>query len=87
MYPTNSFVYMAGLLGVDFSATNMAYDVAIMPVECRGCGESSAHKIRELEHTDKVKCLHCRAEIDVSLPSCRERISSAAFASKQVKIL
>lgn len=87
MHPTYSFVHMSGLLGIDFGATGMAYDVAIMTVECRECGEPSAHKIRKLERTEKVECLHCRAEIDVSSPNWRERISSTAIASKQAKVL
>lgn len=87
MRPTYSIVYMAGLLGIDFGATGMAYDVAIVPVDCEECGKPSAHKIRKLEHTEKVECPHCGAEIRVSSPNWRERISSAALASKKVRVL
>lgn len=68
-------------------ATGTTYDFAMIAVECEQCDEVSQYKVREIEHVEKVKCRYCRADIDLSSPEWRGRISAAVETSKQVKIL
>ncbi|WP_376960087.1 hypothetical protein ABNQ39_20465 [Azospirillum sp. A26] len=64
--------------------TGTTYDFASIPVKCEKCGESTLHKIKELEHANSVECKVCRAEIDVSTAEWRERIEQDAYVSKRV---